>query len=332
MNQVLENPTLAERVPKTPRYVLITPARNEAAFIALTLKSMASQTVKPLKWVIVSDGSTDGTDDIVQRYAAVNDWIELLRMPERKERNFAGKVHAFNAGYARVRGMDYDFIGSMDADLSFEPDYFAFLLSKFDGQPALGLAGTPFKENNIAYDYRFVSIEHVSGACQLFRRECFEAIGGYVPVRGGGIDLIAVTTARMKGWQTRTFPERILMHHRAMGSAKYNPVAIRFKDGEKDYVLGGHPLWEIFRWTYQMSRPPFVIGGCALLAGYISAFLRREPKSVSPELQRFRRGEQMQRLRAKFSSKSQTSREQSRLVEGKSTDQICECAAPLAQK
>jgi glycosyltransferase involved in cell wall biosynthesis len=294
---------------------------------------MVSQTVKPLKWVIVSDGSTDGTDDIVKRYAAAHDWIELLLMPERKERNFAGKVHAFNAGYARVRGMDYDFIGSMDADLSFEPDYFAFLLSKFDGQPSLGLAGTPFKENNIAYDYRFVSIEHVSGACQLFRRECFEAVGGYVPVRGGGIDLIAVTTARMKGWQTRTFPERILMHHRAQGSAKYNPVTIRFKDGEKDYVLGGHPLWEIFRWMYQMSRPPFVIGGCALLAGYTSAFLRRKPKSVSPELQRFRRGEQMQRLRAKFVFKGQKPRDQSRPVDGESgvSDKICECA-PVAQK
>jgi biofilm PGA synthesis N-glycosyltransferase PgaC len=282
------------------RYVLITPARNEAAFIELTLKSMTAQTVKPLKWVIVSDGSTDGTDEIVKRYAATNDWIELLRMPERKERNFAGKVHAFNAGYARVKDIDYDFVGSMDADLSFEPDYFQFLLSKFEANPSLGLAGTPFKENNIGYDYRFVSIEHVSGACQLFRRGCFEAVGGYTPVRGGGIDLIAVITARMKGWQTRTFPERILNHHRPQSSAKYSPTMIRFKDGEKDYVLGGHPLWEILRWFYQMTRQPFIIGGCALLAGYISAFIRRKPKSVSPELQRFRRREQMQRLKAKF--------------------------------
>jgi biofilm PGA synthesis N-glycosyltransferase PgaC len=289
---------------KSARYALITPARNEAAFIELTLKSMTAQTVKPLKWVIVSDGSTDDTDEIVKRYAAANDWIELLRMPERKERNFAGKVHAFNAGYARVKGLDYDFIGSMDADLSFEPDYFEFLLSKFEGQKSLGLVGTPFKENEVAYDYRYVSIEHVSGACQLFRRECFEAVGGYTPVRGGGIDLIAVITARMKGWQTRTFPERILIHHRPQSSAKYNPLMIRFKDGEKDYVLGGHPLWEIFRWVYQMTRGPLVIGGCALLAGYVSACIRRKPKSVSPELQRFRRAEQMQRLKAKFGVKS----------------------------
>jgi glycosyltransferase involved in cell wall biosynthesis len=310
VNQTFHKSILNQRASKTTRYVLITPARNEAAFIELTLKSMTAQTVKPLKWVIVSDGSTDGTDEIVTRYAAANDWIELLRMPERKERHFAGKVHAFNAGYAQVKGIDYDFIGSMDADLSFEPDYFEFLLGKFDGQKSLGLVGTPFKENEVSYDYRFVSIEHVSGACQLFRRQCFDAVGGYTPVRGGGIDLIAVITARMKGWQTRTFPERILTHHRPQSSAKYNPFMSRFKDGEKDYVLGGHPLWEIFRCAYQISRKPFVIGGGALLAGYISAFIRRKPKSVSPELQRFRRREQIQRLKARFGLKSPKSSEQ----------------------
>jgi biofilm PGA synthesis N-glycosyltransferase PgaC len=276
---------------------MITPARNEAAFIELTLKSMVAQTLKPLKWVIVSDGSTDGTDDIVKRYASEHSWVELLRAPERKERHFAGKVHAFNAGRERVKDLDYDFIGSLDADMSFDADYFEFLLSKFQMNPKLGLAGTPFKEENVSYDYRFVSIEHVSGACQLFRRECFEAIGGYVPVKGGGIDLIAVMTARMKGWQTRTFPERVSHHHRNMGSAKYNPLHTKFKDGEKDYVLGGHPLWEVFRWLYQMSKRPYVIGGCALFAGYLSSMLSRRPHSVSPELMRFRRGEQMARLK-----------------------------------
>ena len=119
----------------------------------------------------------------------------------------------------------------------------------------------------MSYDYRFVSIEHVSGACQLFRRECFESIGGYTPVKGGGIDLIAVVTARMKGWQTRTFPEKTSFHHRNMGSAKHGPLATRFKDGEKDYVLGGSPAWEVFRGFYQMRKRPYVLGAGALLAG-----------------------------------------------------------------
>ncbi|HUO25028.1 MAG TPA: glycosyltransferase, partial [Candidatus Aquilonibacter sp.] len=156
-----------------PSYVLITPARNEAEFIGLTLKSMVAQTVLPLKWVIVSDGSMDGTDDAVRPYTERFSWIELLRMPERSERHFAGKVHAFNAGYERVRHLPFDVVGCMDADISFDEDYFRFLLSKLAGNPALGLVGTPFQDGSM-YDYRFVSLEHVSGACQLFRRECFE--------------------------------------------------------------------------------------------------------------------------------------------------------------
>ena len=190
-----------------PTYVLVTPARNESAHIEKTIQAVVAQTILPLRWVIVNaDGSTDDTDNIVRKYAVGRPWIELVRMPERHERHFAAKVNAFNAGYARMKDLDYQVMCSMDGDISFDEDYFSFLLRKLAEDPALGLVGTPFKENSgQVYDYRFVSIEHVSGACQVFRRECFEQIGGYVPVKGGGIDLIAVITARMKGWKTRTF-------------------------------------------------------------------------------------------------------------------------------
>jgi poly-beta-1,6-N-acetyl-D-glucosamine synthase len=284
----------ALRAPLT--YVLITPARNEAQYIERTLASVVAQTVTPLKWVVVSDGSTDGTDDIVRRYAAEHRWIELVRMPERHERHFAGKVHAFNAGYARVRDLAYDVIGSLDADISFGDDYFAFLLDKLATDRELGVVGTPFKGRS-TYDYRFVSRQHVSGACQLFRRSCFEDIGGYVPVRTGGIDHIAVLTARMKGWRTRTFTERACLHHRELGSAQHSPLGTKFRDGVLDYLLGGHPLWELFRTVYQATRRPWLIGGLTLLAGYTSAMVRRLERPVSPELVAFRRKEQMQRLR-----------------------------------
>jgi poly-beta-1,6-N-acetyl-D-glucosamine synthase len=295
-----------------PSYVLITPARNEAAFIELTIKSVVAQTVRPIKWVIVSDGSTDGTDEIVKKYVADNPWIELLRMPERRERHFAGKVFAFNAGYDRVKTIPYDAIGSLDADLSFDSEYFEFLLKKLGDNGELGLVGTPFQDGpNKTYDYRFVSIEHVSGACQLFRRQCFEDIGGYKPVKGGGIDHVAVLTARMKGWKTRTFTEKMSLHHRPMGTAERGTIKVRFKVGCLDYALGGHPLWELFRTCYQMSKPPFVIGGLTLLAGYCWSFVTRAERPISPELVKFRRGEQMQRLSnfllgKRNSSKSQT--------------------------
>jgi poly-beta-1,6-N-acetyl-D-glucosamine synthase len=285
-----------------PKYVLITPARNEAQFIELTIKSVIAQTVRPAKWVIVSDGSTDGTDAIVSKYAAENPWIELIQMPERRERHFAGKVYAFNAGYARLKNVEYEVIGSLDADISFDEDYFSFLLQKLAEDSALGLVGTPFKDDlNEVYDYRFVSIEHVSGACQLFRRECFEEIGGYVPVKGGGIDHIAVITSRMKGWKTRTFTERVCLHHRAIGTAQRGALSARFKFGAQDYALGGAPIWEAFRTVYQMTKRPFIVGGLMLGAGYLWAMVRRAKRPVSDELVAFRRREQMARL-SKFLS------------------------------
>jgi glycosyltransferase involved in cell wall biosynthesis len=279
-------------------YVLITPARNEAQFIEATLQAMVAQTAKPMKWVIVSDGSTDGTDDIVKKYAAENPWIELVRMPERKERHFAGKVYAFNAGYARCASLPYDVVASLDADITFEADYFEFLLGKLQADPRLGLVGTPFQENaKQSYDYRFVSIEHVSGACQVFRRECFEAIGGYTAVKGGSIDHIAVISSRMKGWKTQTFTEKVSTHHRSVGTAQNGKLASRFNYGAKDYRMGNHPLWEIFRSAYQMSKSPVLLGGMALGAGYLWAALRRSERPVSPELMRFHRHEQIDRLK-----------------------------------
>ena len=132
-------------------YVLITPARNEEAFIGQTIESVVAQTVLPIKWVIVSDGSTDRTDGIVKEYTAKYKWIELIRMPERTERHFAGKVHAFNAGYAKVKNLSYDVIGNLDADITFEEDYMAFLLGKFAEYPLLGVGGTPFREGVLQY-------------------------------------------------------------------------------------------------------------------------------------------------------------------------------------
>jgi len=237
-----------------PSYVLITPARNEGACIEQTIKSVIAQTVIPLRWVIVSDGSTDCTDDIVRKYCAEYRWIELVRMPGRTERHFAGKVHAFNGGYERVKDLKYEIVGNLDADISFEEDYFSFLLKKFAENPLLGIGGTPFKEGGVQYDYRFSRKEHVSGACQLFRKECFESIGGYIPIKAGAIDLAAVVTARMKGWGTETFTDKCCIHHRPMGTAKAHIVVAQFQSGCGDYLVGVHPLWQLFRSIYQMSR------------------------------------------------------------------------------
>jgi glycosyltransferase involved in cell wall biosynthesis len=278
------------------RLVLVTPARNEAAYIEGALKSVIAQTVRPVRWVVVSDGSTDGTDDVVSKFLADRPWIELVRMPERKERHFAGKVHAFNAGYARLKDLDYDVIGNLDADVTFDAHYFDFLLHKFAENPRLGVAGTPFREGSFQYDYRFTSIEHVSGQIQLFRRECFEDIGGYLPIKTGGVDLVAVITARMKGWQTRTFLEKTYEHRRKMSSAKHSTLGIAFDGGRTDYTHGCYVVWEVFRSIYQLTCPPIILGGICCLAGYLWAMVTRAEKVVSNDFIQFRKMEQTRRL------------------------------------
>jgi biofilm PGA synthesis N-glycosyltransferase PgaC len=291
-------PTNLPDMPNQLAYVLVTPARNEARFIELTINSVLRQTHRPLRWVIVSDGSTDGTDDIVRTHAARHDWIELLRQPEHAQRDFAGKAAAFKAGCARMAGLKYDVIGNLDGDVSFEADYLAFLVSKFAENPRLGVAGTPYREQNAEHDDRFKSPDHVSGACQMFRRECFEDIGGYAPIKGGGIDLIALLSARAKGWQTRRFDEQYCMHHRNQGTGQHVGAFRRLLNhGKKDYLLGSHPAFEIFRSAWQMKSRPYVLGGVLMLLAYAWAMIRRPERSMPEALIKIRRNDQMRRLK-----------------------------------
>ena len=278
-------------------YALVTSARNEEEFIERTLQSVVLQTTRPIRWIIVSDVSMDGTDKIVQKYTQIHPWIELLRLEGGEGRNFARKARAFNTGYEKLRHVPYDIIGNLDADLSFDEEYFAFLLDRFAEMPDLGVAGTLFLEGTGHYDYRFTNIDHVTGCCQLFRRECFQEIGGYVAVQGGGIDTIAVTTARMKGWQTRTFVEKMCVHRRKMGSSGRRLWEPWFRRGEEDYALGGHPLWQLARSVYQSKSRPYVIGGLLLLSGYTYGFLTGAARPVSREFVRFHQAEQMFRLK-----------------------------------
>lgn len=279
-------------------YVLITPARNEVDFIENTIKSVVSQTVLPKRWIIVSDGSTDGTDDIVGRYMADNTWIELIHLPEIRERSFAAKVQVFNAGYHALSAIDYDIIGNLDADITFLPDYFSYLLEKFEDDPTLGVAGTHYIENSFhSFTDSYINVNHVNGGVQLFRRACFEEIGGYIPIKGGGIDWVAVTTARMRGWKTYSFGDRVFNHHRKIGTAESNELMSRFKYGQKDYFLGGHPLWQLFRGIFQMTKRPYVLGGLYLLSGYFWSWITRYERPVSKELMAFHRSEQLARLK-----------------------------------
>lgn len=284
--------------PAVLSYILITAARNEEKLIAGTIQSVISQTVLPTRWIIVNDGSNDHTEMIVSRYVALFSWIELLSMPEHKDRNFAAKVHCFNFGFQRIKGQKYDIIGNLDADITFGSEYFEFLLRKFEANPKLGVAGTPFIEGTQHYNYRFASTAHVSGGCQLFRRECFEQVGGYIPIKEGGIDWLAVTTARMKGWTTRTFLEKTYIHHRKIGTGAGGRLAAMYNYGLKNYLFGAHPLWQFLRACYQTKEEPIILGGILLIVGYAYGYITRMKRPISPELMQFYRREQISRLKS----------------------------------
>jgi hypothetical protein len=196
--------------------------------------------------------------------------------------------------------LEFAVIGNLDGDCSFERDYLEYLLGKFAQNPRLGVTGTNYMEGSwdksLKHDYRFASIEDVSGACQLFRRESFAAIGGYKPSKHGGVDLIATVSARMHGWETRVYTDKILIHHRQQGAAQFNKFLVEFSNGQKDYMFGSHPLYAICRATYRLTKKPIILGGCLLFIGYFWAMLKGTEKIVSPELTAFRRKEQRARL------------------------------------
>jgi glycosyltransferase involved in cell wall biosynthesis len=281
------------------KYIIITPARNEESNLPRLIECVIAQTQKPEKWVIVDDGSTDRTAEIADHAAANHAWIEVIHRPQHMDRSFAAKVQAFNSAYERIRSIDSDIVGNIDSDVSFKPDYFEILTNKFAADSELGVAGTPFTQDG-GYDSSQDSFEgqnYVSGGCQLFRRKCFEEIGGYVPNRAGGIDWIAVMKARMTGWKVQSFQERRYHHYRLLGTAGKSKFRAAFEYGEKDYYLGGSPVWHFFRVLYRIPHQPVVFGSLGLFLGYYSAWARGMKRPVSDDLVQFHRQDQLKKLR-----------------------------------
>jgi lipid II:glycine glycyltransferase (peptidoglycan interpeptide bridge formation enzyme)/glycosyltransferase involved in cell wall biosynthesis len=281
------------------RYVLMTAAYNEEAFIERTIDSVLAQSLPPERWVIVSDGSTDATDEIVQRHAERHNFISYLRMTRPPGRSFRSKVVALHAASKLLRDVPADFIGNLDADVSVEPSYYQDLISRFNGQPPLGLAGgfvledtgKGFRNRQSNRDY---SVAH---AAQLVRRECYEEIGGYAVLEYGGEDWHAQTSARMKGWQVQAFPELRIFHHRHTGEAD-NLLRHKFRQGRMDYSFGSHPLFEVFKCLQRLLEKPLLVGGLVRLSGFTWSWVRGDKRPVSKDFVTFLRGEQKQKLRS----------------------------------
>jgi glycosyltransferase involved in cell wall biosynthesis len=279
-----------------PRYLLVTPAKNEEAVIGRTIAAVIGQTVHPAEWVIVSDGSTDGTDALVEEAARDHPWIRLIRLDAGHTRCFAAVVRNTMLGIRSATIRDHTHLGLIDADIEMAPDYFETLLDRFARDPLLGLAGglvvdpgMPVKPPSNLHD--------VPGAVQLFRRLCFDRMGGLTPVAEGGWDAVSCVQARMAGFRTRLFPDLVVRHLKPRNVSQGGAIRRKWQLGVRDQALGYHPLFEAVKCTSRIGESPAILGAVARWIGFCQASLMRRKRTLEPDVVNHLRSEQLARLR-----------------------------------
>jgi glycosyltransferase involved in cell wall biosynthesis len=282
-------------------YALATAAYNEEKLIGSVIQSIVAQTVKPEKWVIVNDGSTDRTAEIVKGYADKYPFIELYTITEEHPRDLTAQVHAINRGFSRLKDLPCEFIGNLDADVTLEPTYFENLLARFGQDPRLALAGGfIYEESEGEFRSRKSNVtSSVAHAVQLFRRECLQELGGYRPFTWAGADWYAEVSLRMKGWNVHSIPDLRAFHHRPTGKG-FGLYKYAFRGGKMDFYMGTHPLFEIVKMTRRLVDKPYVVAAAVRFSGFLSGYWKREPRQVPQEFMAYLRKEQMARLRSYF--------------------------------
>lgn len=291
--------TTSKRIMDKKRYVLITAARNEEGYIGATIKSVLAQTILPKKWVIVSDGSTDNTDKIIKEYLEHYNFIEFVRREQVNSMQFdiASKVFALNTGYECLKNYTYDYIGHLDADVTIERNYYENIIKRLHENKLLGIAGGFIYEFEKGYFKcrPYNTRRSVAGAIQLFRRECYENIGGFIPLQMGGEDTYAEVVARMKGWKVESFPEIIVYHHK-VGKLIRGEIRECFRKGMVAYSLGNHPLFEFVKSIRRAVEKPYLISFFVRMCGYLWPYLHKQKRLVSDEFVKYLRKEQLMHL------------------------------------
>jgi glycosyltransferase involved in cell wall biosynthesis len=284
---------------QSPAYVLVTAARNESAFLPATIETVAAQTHRPARWVIVDDRSTDSTSEVIRGYLPSCGFIRLLTIPGDGATNFGKKAAAFNAGLELLRDIDYSYVGNLDADTTLPHSYYETLLREFERDPELGIAGgAVYSRNGTDFIPINAAADSVPGAIQLFRRSCFDDVGGrYLLLEKGGIDAAAEIMARMRGWEVRQYPDIRVHERRRTGTSSGGTLLAKYREGLRFHSLGYGTLFYLLRSAYKLRDRPFVLGSMAALAGFLSARLLRHPISMPPEVVLYLQAEQKQKLR-----------------------------------
>lgn len=279
--------------------LVISPCRNEAEYMRRTLDSMVAQTLRPALWIIVDDGSTDETPAILAEYAARHDWIRVVPKPDRGHRAVGpGVVEAFYVGLNSVPWEDYPFLCKLDLDLDLPPRYFEILIGKMRQNPRLGTcSGKPYVRRGEHLVSERKGDEMSVGMTKIYRRECFKAIGGLV--REVMWDAIDCHKARQMGWMVASWDEDGLRfeHLRPMGSSQVSIWTGKRRHGFGQWFMGSDPLFYLATCIFRMAEPPYVLGGLAMLQGYVAAWWRGERQFEDPELRSFIRAYQRRALR-----------------------------------
>ncbi len=281
-----------------PRYIIITPVRNEESFLEQTIKSVLAQTIKPIQWIIVNDGSTDSTRSIIERYLS-NKWITVIDRPNKGHRAGKGPAEAFNISLSYISS-DYDFIVNLDGDVSFDSDYFEKIFNKFKNNSCLGIASgkSYYLKRGKTVLYRS-SDTSTMGPSKVYRKECFLDIGGVLE-ENICWDMLDNIRAQMKGWDTKSFGDISFIHYKQIGYKQGSILKGCYTTGNILYFYGYHPLYILAKGIYRMCESPFIIGGLYTIIGYYAAWFTRKDRYHDKNLIAYMQTKQMQKLAAQL--------------------------------
>ena len=280
-----------------PPYIVVTPVRDEKDYVERTIESMLGQTHRPLRWVVVDDGSKDGTSQLLDDRLGSLDWVTVVHRADRGFRAAGGGVvDAFYAGFDPVANLEWEFVVKLDGDLSFAPDYFSRCFDRFEREPELGIGGGIVcsldgaqRRVDSVGDPRF----HVRGATKIYRRECWNQIAPLI--RAPGWDTLDEVRANFFGWRTETFQDLDVIQHKPTGSAA-GTWSNSFKNGRANYITGYHPAFMAAKCVKRLFRKPYVVEAVGMGAGFVSGYVKRLPQLADADTIRYLRRQQVRRL------------------------------------